>query len=63
MKLHHAQGQCLRCNKTWNAKNAMGLAVQHKRRTGHSVEVVMTYRSDANNPTNPRLSEDNEVAW
>lgn len=46
MRLHHAKGRCQRCSQSWEANNAMGLAAQHERKTGHVVEVTMVYRTD-----------------
>lgn len=39
-----AKGECGRCAKRWDAKNAHGLAVQHERKTGHPVSVEVTQR-------------------
>jgi hypothetical protein len=47
MHLKQARAECQGCSQTWIAPNAMGLASQHHERTGHPVEVHVTYKSDA----------------
>ena len=43
--LVRARAQCLRCHHRWESLNAQGLAAQHEQKTGHLVEITLTYRS------------------
>ena len=58
MRLEHAKWQCLRCGSKGKGQNAQGVAAQHEKRTGHSVEVNLTYRSGnvpKSKPSGPML--------
>lgn len=67
MNLQHARAECQRCGARYDEKNAMGLAAQHHQKTGHVIDIVMTYRLggpkvtpapraelDLDNPERPR---------
>ena len=43
MRLLQALAFCVECDKTWDSRNALGVAAQHNQRTGHEVAVEMTY--------------------
>ena len=44
MKMISVSGRCLRCNDSWDKRNAMALAALHHQRTGHIVEVTTVHR-------------------
>lgn len=41
--LVHINAYCVECDKTWDSKNAHGVAVQHHDKTGHEVHVEAGY--------------------
>lgn len=44
-RLAFGQADCPQCDFKVDAKNAMGLAAQHAKRTGHNAWTVLTYIS------------------
>lgn len=43
MHLVHALAQCRHCDKSWESRNAMGVAARHHQATGHTVIVEVCY--------------------
>lgn len=43
MNLLQAYARCTVCGKEWHTNNAMGVAANHFKHTGHEVHVEMTY--------------------